>query len=620
MTLTLFPVKIVNGKKKPDTNGQSWKNYQPVNGELEHADNIGVVVPHGVVVIDLDTYKGVTREQIEKHFGCQFPWQQAFVQKTLKGGEHYAFRVSAHVPQGDSLFGINGFDTRTAGKGWICTGLGYDGDAVEKLSDIGSLPWLPFEFYGDQKNELDDLEKEINNVRVDWSQEEVEKAVMQIPPIDTYGTWLEVGMALHHQSKGDKWGVILWDKWSQGCASYDREEIKSKWRSFKDGGVTFKTLIYKHELHRSRSYLVFDNNLCNQIPTPRKLIGDRFPINATSALVAMGGVGKTTWLVREAARLAGLEGVRTMFISAEDSDEDYQSKMFNVLRSDLNVKPDEVYGRVAMMNLRGCGSKLVKEEAGSFVPSGLVEELMGAVKDFKADLVVFETLSRFAGGEENERFEAVVSACDKLAQGFGGAVVLVHHTGKSQAREKVIDLYSGRGGSVLGDNTRSMTVLTRMDDDYQGSENVIFDAEDLMSGRLFEVSHVRNSYGECLSAEYYATRKGECGPVLESLAVGSEEEMRKRALERLADKEREVVDRVIDCIKSEGGRVGRKYFDSATKDKIGCSQKDSRRIIEQMIEDALLEVDQEVTRSGQTKAVLKVCDLPLTHLDPPCQN
>ena len=52
-TITVFPVTVewdeARGKytKRPHTGGQSWKNYQAVNGELKKANNLGVVVPAG---------------------------------------------------------------------------------------------------------------------------------------------------------------------------------------------------------------------------------------------------------------------------------------------------------------------------------------------------------------------------------------------------------------------------------------------------------------------------------------------------------------------------------------------------------------------------------------------
>ena len=223
-----------------------------------------------------------------------------------------------------------------------------------------------------------------------------------------------------------------------------------------------------------------------------------------------------------------------------------------------------------------------------------------------AQLIVFETLSRFAGGEENERFEAVVTACDAIASGFQGAVVLVHHTGKSQARDKVIDLYSGRGGSVLGDNTRSMTVITRIDENYDGAQPVHAQLEDITEGRVFEVNHVRCSYAATVEPEYYATRSGLHGPWLEQLSIATDDEIRERKLKKLSDERAETVSRVIEVIELQGGEVARKFFESGTRDLIGVSQKEGRLVIDQMLEDGILYVGHVTTKAGQQKSVFRV--------------
>jgi hypothetical protein len=638
--LDIFPVKLQRVgdvlKKVPAVpKGVSWKDYKANDLELEDAKNIGVIIPKGVIAFDVDTYKGCKLEDIDSALGISLNWKDAFLQQTIKGGEHYAFRVDEDLPQSNDLLGVKGFDTRCSGKGWLCSGEGYKGDIISKLEHLDDLPKLPIKAVLALKNKgfsksssIDeddfDLHTFIDNEPIDWTREEVERAVLEdLEPINApYHDWLEVGMALHHQSQGAKWGGNLFNKWCKGCQNYNRDEVLQKWLSF-DGNanklITFKSLIKRYGLSRYGDIKAADNavkerkrlttmtlDLINQVPKQRELIGGRFPVKCTSAVVAMGGCGKTTWLVREAVRLAS-EGVNTLFVSSEDGPEDYQSKIYNAVRGeDVEYCLDEIAEKLHIFDLRGVGTKLVVEDRGSYRPSDSVQDVLEVAKQVDAKLVVFETLSRFAGGEENERFEAVVTACDAIATGFGGAVVLVHHTGKSAAREKVIDLYSGRGGSVLGDNTRSMTVLTKIDDDYDGEKPVLASNEDIKEGRVFEVNHVRCSYAQTCESEYYATRSGECGPWLESLTIATEEELRERQLKRMNEEKAETIQRVLDCIEVEGGTVGKSYFETKTKDKIGVSQKEGRLIIEQMIQDALVIDGHVPTKSGQRKAVLRI--------------
>jgi len=107
--------------------GKNWRTYKANPQTLKSSANRGIVIPQGRVVIDLDVYKGVTREAVDEVLGVVLDWEGARVQRTIGGGEHYAFSLpdGAHVLQGDSLLGLEGFNTRCAGEGWICTGDGY---------------------------------------------------------------------------------------------------------------------------------------------------------------------------------------------------------------------------------------------------------------------------------------------------------------------------------------------------------------------------------------------------------------------------------------------------------------------------------------------------------------
>lgn len=67
---------------------------------------------------------------------------------------------------------------------------------------------------------------------------------------EPYETWLQVGMALHHQFEGADEGFELWHRWACVAASYkDMEDLFKRWQGFGRAiaagrrPVTFKTLI-----------------------------------------------------------------------------------------------------------------------------------------------------------------------------------------------------------------------------------------------------------------------------------------------------------------------------------------------------------------------------------------
>tara|TARA_R110002110_G_scaffold415748_1_gene654859 strand:- start:102075 stop:103034 length:960 start_codon:yes stop_codon:yes gene_type:complete len=302
------------------------------------------------------------------------------------------------------------------------------------------------------------------------------------------------------------------------------------------------------------------------------------------------------------------ESLEVMIISAEDGPDDYQTKIHNSLfskdgegRNYHDVALEQIAGRMHILNLKGIGAKLVADRDGNFVPSGLVDELLDLMREGypRVRILLFETVSRFAGGETNERFEALISACDRLAMEIEGAVVLVHHTGKSQAREKVTDIYSGRGGSALGDNTRSFIVLTQIDPEDQNRYPVRASLDDVCASRVFEVRHVRYSYGRTKNPLYYVTRQG-CnhGPVLEQLQTLSRAELKKMRMEAIDAANAAATTRIFDAIKANGGVVSKKFFDTQTKQTIGVTQQKGRKLIADLLEAGkLIECEQSKGRA-----------------------
>ena len=72
----------------------------------------------------------------------------------------------------------------------------------------------------------------------------IDLSVLDFIPPDEFQTWLEVGMALKHESKG----FDIWDNWSKGSSKYDNNdrEYEKRWDSFNKGNdrqVTWGTIV-----------------------------------------------------------------------------------------------------------------------------------------------------------------------------------------------------------------------------------------------------------------------------------------------------------------------------------------------------------------------------------------
>lgn len=272
--LQVFPVRKVYDSEKDKwrkspaiPKGTDWKVYKAEPHVIGHSANVGVVIPQGRVAIDLDTYKGVTREIVDKVLGVALDWDNAQLQRTVSGGEHYCFTLpeGATVHQGDSLLGISGFDTRCAGKGWLCTGEGYTDLTMIGMPEAVAeedFPELPIEVIekinggltGESSEGVFDLEQAINSQPLeDLSLQQMWRYLQRLPASDleSYEPWAKVGMAIHHQTGGGNDGFKLWVKWSRESSHFDIEECRKKWPSFGKREHIAKPTRFDYVIHRA---------------------------------------------------------------------------------------------------------------------------------------------------------------------------------------------------------------------------------------------------------------------------------------------------------------------------------------------------------------------------------
>lgn len=254
--IPVFPCRQDKAPAVP--RGVDWRMVaaQPPQASQWPSGLVGVPVPHGLVIIDLDTYKGITRQSAEMALGCTLPWDQALIQRTQHGGEHYAFRAPAWPVRQGSDIDIVGLDTRIGGKGYICAGDGYSpvGFGVFAFAHPGALPVLP----EGTRAALERVEKapreDVALPEGDRDIETIKAALAHCDPDCSRSAWVKIGMALRHQFHDDQdIGHALFDQWSSGeigqkdaPASYSPEDCEHQWNSFKaEGGTTIGSLYFE---------------------------------------------------------------------------------------------------------------------------------------------------------------------------------------------------------------------------------------------------------------------------------------------------------------------------------------------------------------------------------------
>ena len=272
--LQVFPVRTFHDTQKGKwqkvpaiPKGEDWKSYKAESHVIAHAANIGVVIPDGRVVIDLDVYKGITRQVVDTVLGVALDWEAAQLQRTVSGGEHYCFTLpkGATVPQGSNLLGVDGLDTRCAGRGWICTGEGYTDLTMLGMpgaiadEDFPELPIAAVERLNagmvvSDGAGVSDLEQAIGHQPLDdLTLEQMWHYLQKLPQSDleAYDPWAKTGMAISHQTGGSNDGFKLWVKWSKGSSHFDIEECRKKWPSFSKRDHIAKPTRFDYVIHRA---------------------------------------------------------------------------------------------------------------------------------------------------------------------------------------------------------------------------------------------------------------------------------------------------------------------------------------------------------------------------------
>lgn len=228
----------------------------------------------------------------------------------------------------------------------------------------------------------------------------------------------------------------------------------------------------------------------------------RVPMKCVTALISEGGAGKSTlqldMLLHVAAGLPFLglpvKRGRVCYFSAEDDQAEVWRRVQKLARK---LEPDDAARALqnfALIDAVGVALPFVGKDHGGIVKVGKdVDRIADAIGT--AVLVAVDTLSRVNGGEENsnEVMAHIVTACERIAQRTGAAVVILHHTSKAAAREQMADLHAGRGGSALGDNARSVVrLMPASAGDVKGFAD--FDPDAIARGDILRLIHAKCSY------------------------------------------------------------------------------------------------------------------------------
>ena len=361
-------------------------------------------------------------------------------------------------PYGFETFSTKGFVTFTGNRMEITDLLGVENTLVEVTDDVRELCAQRFKRKESDLPEFDPDDPLMAYEPVLGLSEDQIRECLDVLPLDLpYDDWIGIGMAIHHETGGERFD--LWDEWSSSSPKYSTSDYgRMKWESFGRNGerpVTARSLVKLANEHGARidpemaSMADFDvvaseppaENPTKDLrfkkmsvaqfaeqPAPQWIIKGVLPRAELVVLFGESGSGKTFAALDLAAAIGrGIEwrGHRVkqghvVYICAEGAGGFRNRVKAYAAHNNVSLADIPIDVILSTPNL------LQKADAVDVARS------IG-----RADVVIIDTFAQTTpGANENaaEDMGKALAHCKGIHRATGATVVLVHHAGKDLAK------------------------------------------------------------------------------------------------------------------------------------------------------------------------------------------
>ena len=229
------------GRYASSTNPDTWTDFLSV----EQAYNTSKFDGIGFVFTEEDDLVGIDLDDVYDHHTGSFinaAMQQlatpidGYMEISPSGtGVKIFTRSQSFASHADHSIG---FEAYSKGRYFTVTGHHISGTIPAEAQDLsGIIPERTLRTTGDA---FGDYTAPLE----DWDLGRVESELLDKFEDYGYDAWLKVGMVLHHQFHGDIEACEAWDRWSAKGEGYHTNACENKWRTFKGGGATLRSLIF----------------------------------------------------------------------------------------------------------------------------------------------------------------------------------------------------------------------------------------------------------------------------------------------------------------------------------------------------------------------------------------
>jgi RecA-family ATPase len=559
-------VALQAGTKKPKSSGWSEGNDVIENKSeallaVARDDNIAVHhVLSNTCALDVDNYD-LARDFLLHHFSLDLNFYKNDIPYITTGTPNhikFLFVNTTRAPLRSVLNVIPGAELRCATRRKKSlldalppsihpeTGEVYRWNNKD-ASDVFEIPPIPqalleiWRTYEPPESQPDALAK---TREFTYSDVDVELCRQVLETLDSdcsYNEWNNIGMAL--TSLGEE-GFKLWRDWSSKGEKYPGEAaLRAKYEGHLEDVTELTHLSLLHRLEKtSKADEVAENIMRSHVEKkapklfidsvgtavfyedqapPPELVKHLFPL-APWVIVGSGGMSKTTMILRmfieiilERRVFGVFEPQRSgpcVLITEEDEESQLKFRLKAVADNmDLTDTDKQILGEnIVLLNPSrfNLPVRLVeRQQYENLTFSDFTKALCTA--DFKPACVVFDPVSHFA--DEilgNDGYTMLMRAGAAISKSLDCSVGFIHHVSKEVARNNIIDMHSGRGGSALGDNARAVGVMSIMNKKRLEEEPVptTVSDEDVAEGRVVQFQMVKYNYGPLFRDPIYIVR------------------------------------------------------------------------------------------------------------------
>jgi RecA-family ATPase len=204
----------------------------------------------------------------------------------------------------------------------------------------------------------------------------------------------------------------------------------------------------------------------------RKLISEPLPqldfclpgllAGTVGSIVSPGGLGKSMLalelcsIIAGGADLLGIGNVpkgRAIYLPVEDPQQAIEHRLFALFEHQNEAQREALY------------ENLIIEPLEKYMPDLLSDAWVKALIELANNtrLIILDTLTLFHSADENDNGEMkrVIATLIQIASKTGCTILFVHHTAKGNEGRSAT---SGRGASVLKENIRWQSYLSRLDE------------------------------------------------------------------------------------------------------------------------------------------------------------